>query len=115
MADENNKRARVAFQGEPGAFSEDAARQLLGSNIETISNRTFDEMFDAVTNEAADCAVVPIENSLAGSVHKNYDLLVEHDLTIIGETNVRIVLNLIVAAGVALRSEEHTSELQSPS
>jgi prephenate dehydratase len=106
MSDENNiparvAVARVAFQGERGAFSEDAARSLLGSNIETMPNRTFDEMFDAVTNSEADCAIVPIENSLAGSVHKNYDLLVEHDLTIIGETNVRIVHNLIAPAGVA--------------
>ncbi|HKP85031.1 MAG TPA: prephenate dehydratase domain-containing protein, partial [Blastocatellia bacterium] len=102
MADENNNPARVAFQGERGAFSEEAARRLLGSDIEALPNRTFDEMFDAVTNSSADCAIVPIENSLAGSVHKNYDLLVEHDLTIIGETNVRIVHNLIAAAGVAL-------------
>ncbi|HXG92519.1 MAG TPA: prephenate dehydratase [Blastocatellia bacterium] len=92
----------AAYQGEPGAFSEDAARQLLGSDIETIPCRTFDEMFDAVTLGIADCAVVPIENSLAGSVHKNYDLMMEHDLTIIGETNLRIVHNLIAPAGVAL-------------
>lgn len=97
-----NQTVRVAFQGERGAFSEDAARSLLGSNIETVANRTFDEMFDAVSTGAADCAVAPIENSLAGSVHKNYDLLVERDLTIIGETNVRIVHNLIAPAGVAL-------------
>ena len=99
MADQT---LRVAFQGERGAFSEDAARKLFGSNVETIANRTFDEMFDAVSTGAADCAVAPIENSLAGSVHKNYDLLVERDLTIIGETNVRIVHNLIARAGVRL-------------
>jgi prephenate dehydratase len=99
---EANKTVRVAFQGERGAFSEDAARKLLGPDVETIANRTFDEMFDAVSTGAADCAVAPIENSLAGSVHKNYDLLVERDLTIIGETNVRIVHNLIARAGVAL-------------
>jgi prephenate dehydratase len=99
MADQT---IRVAFQGERGAFSEDAARKLLGSNVETVANRTFDEMFDAVSTGTADCAVAPIENSLAGSVHKNYDLLVERDLTIIGETNVRIVHNLIARAGVRL-------------
>lgn len=93
---------KVAFQGERGAFSEDAARQLLGSNIETVPCRTFEEMFEAVTTSAADAAVAPIENSLAGSVHKNYDLLMEHDLTIIGETNVRIVHHLIACRGVAL-------------
>jgi prephenate dehydratase len=97
-----NGTVRVAFQGERGAFSEDAARRLLGPQVETLANRTFDEMFDAVSTGAADCAVAPIENSLAGSVHKNYDLLVERDLTIIGETNVRIVHNLIARAGVAI-------------
>jgi prephenate dehydratase len=100
--EDNPNPVRAAFQGERGAFSEDAARQLLGASVETVPNRTFDEMFDAVSNGTADCAVAPIENSLAGSVHKNYDLLEEHDLTIIGETNVRIVHNLIAPAGVEL-------------
>lgn len=100
MADET--RIKVAYQGERGAFSEDAARKLLGSEIETIPNRTFEEMFDAVSSGVARCAIVPIENSLAGSVHKNYDLLVEHDLTIIGETNIKIVHNLIAPQGVTL-------------
>src|SRR6476660_4367272 len=94
--------SRVAFQGERGAFSEDAARQLLGPKIETWPCRTFDEMFGAVASGEANCAVAPIENSLAGSVHKNYDLLMEHNLTIIGETNVRIAHNLIGLSGVAL-------------
>lgn len=101
MEDHSNS-IRAAFQGERGAFSEDAARQLLGPAVETVPNRSFDEMFNAVSSGAVDCAVAPIENSLAGSVHKNYDLLEEHDLTIIGETNVRIVHNLIAPAGVTL-------------
>jgi len=91
----------AAFQGERGAFSEDAARQLLGANVSTIPCRSFEEMFDAVTSRSVDCAVVPIENSLAGSVHKNYDLLVSHDLTIIGETNVRIIHHLIAPTGMS--------------
>ena len=98
----NNQSIKVAFQGERGAFSEDAARQLLGSDAQTVPCRTFEEMFDSVTSGAAHAAVAPIENSLAGSVHKNYDLLMAHDLTIIGETNVRIVMNLIARRGVAL-------------
>jgi prephenate dehydratase len=103
MTDEKtNSTARVAFQGERGAFSEDAARQLLGANTETLACRSFDEMFGAVASGEADCAVAPIENSLAGSVHKNYDLLMEHNLTIIGETNVRIAHNLIALPGVSL-------------
>jgi prephenate dehydratase len=92
----------VSFQGERGAFSEDAARKLLGDSVHTLACRTFEEMFEAVSSGAADCAAAPIENSLAGSVHKNYDLLVEHDLTIIGETKVRIVHNLIAPPGVAV-------------
>jgi prephenate dehydratase len=100
MSDET--RIKVAYQGERGAFSEDAARKLLGPEIETIPNRTFDEMFESVSSGVARCAVVPIENSLAGSIHKNYDLLVEHQLTIIGETNIKIVHNLIAPCGVTL-------------
>jgi prephenate dehydratase len=101
-AEKEQTRLTTAFQGARGAFSEDAARQLLGSGFETIPCRTFEEMFEAVSSGAADCAVVPIENSLAGSVHKNYDLLMEHDLTILGETNVRIVHHLIALGGVAV-------------
>lgn len=93
---------RVAFQGEPGAFSQEAARQLLGLNIETLPHRTFEDMFEAVSSGAADCLVAPIENSLAGSVHKNYDLMVEHDLVIIGEAKLRIVHNLIALPGAEL-------------
>ena len=102
-----SKRVKAAFQGERGAFSEDAARKLLGGEVETLAYRSFDEMFDAVSDGAADCAVAPIENSLAGSVIKNYDLLEERDLTIIGETNVRIVHNLIAPAGVGLEDVRH--------
>lgn len=93
---------RAAFQGEPGAFSHDAALRAFGANVVTIPCRTFEEMFDAVTTEAADCAVAPIENTLAGSVIKNYDLLVEHDLTIRAELVLRIVHNLIGVPGAQL-------------
>ena len=96
------RRTAASFQGERGAFSEDAARALIGPAVQTIACRTFEEMFEAVSSGNADCAVAPIENSLAGSVHKNYDLLEEHDLTIIGETKVRIVHNLIALPGVPL-------------
>ena len=92
----------AAFQGERGAFSEDAARKLLGPSVKTLPFRSFDEMFDAVSSGAADAAVAPIENSLAGSVIKNYDLLEERDLTIIGETSIRIVHNLIAPIGVGI-------------
>ncbi|MFY9555278.1 MAG: prephenate dehydratase [Blastocatellia bacterium] len=99
---ENDGIISVAYQGERGAFSEDAARKLLGPDIETMPCRTFEEMFEAVSTAKADAAAAPIENSLAGSVHKNYDLLMEHDLTITGETNLRIVHHLIAPRGVSL-------------
>jgi len=98
---ESKTPVKVAFQGERGAYSEEAARRLLGESAETVAQRSFEEMFEAVSRGETLCAAVPIENSLAGSVHKNYDLLLEHDLTIIGEVNVRIVHNLIAAPGVS--------------
>lgn len=92
----------VAFQGERGAFSESAARRLLGSEVALRPCETFDDMFAAVRSSAADCCVAPIENSLAGSIHRNYDLMIESGLTIFGETNVRIVHNVIAAPAVTL-------------
>jgi prephenate dehydratase len=100
--DPKTENLKIALQGERGAFSEGAARKLLGSGIETIACRTFDEMFEAASTGDADAAAAPIENSLAGSVHKNYDLLIEHDLTIVGETNLRIVHHLIALPGIEL-------------
>src|ERR1051325_2825984 len=105
--DTASKKVRAAFQGERGAFSEDAARQLLGGDVVTVAYRSFDEMFDAVSSGDADAAVAPIENSLAGSVIKNYDLLEERDLTIIGETSVRIIHNLIAPRGVGFDDVRH--------
>jgi len=104
MADQTAVRVKVAFQGERGAYSEDAARILLGAETDAIPHKTFEAMFEAVASRKADCAAVPIENSLAGSVYKNYDLLLEHDLTIIGEANLRIVHNLIAAPGVKMEA-----------
>ena len=92
---------RVAYQGERGAFSERAARRLAGDDIETVPCVSFEEMFASVGSDA-DCCVAPIENSLAGSIHRNYDLLLESGLTIAGETNLRIVHNLIAPPEVGL-------------
>jgi prephenate dehydratase len=95
---------RVAFQGERGAFSEEAARRALGDAIAPEPKREFDEMFEAVIRDEADCAVVPIENTLAGSIIKNYDLLVDYDLEIIGEIVLRVAHNLIAPKGTSLAS-----------
>jgi prephenate dehydratase len=97
-----SKNPRVAFQGEPGAFSGEAARKLLGHDVELVPCETFEKMFAAVESGSSDYCLAPIENSLFGSVHQNYDLLLKHNLRIVGETSLRIVHNLIAAPGVRL-------------
>jgi prephenate dehydratase len=92
----------AAFQGERGAFSEEAARKLLGRDVQVLPCETFDDVFAAVKDGRATAAVVPIENSLAGSVLRNYELLAAADLTITAEAFVRIELNLIAHSGVKI-------------
>jgi prephenate dehydratase len=93
-------KVRAAFQGEPGAFSQVAARQLLGDGCIAVPMQTFDDVFVSVVNGKCDCAVIPIENTLHGSVHDNYDHLLKFGLTIRAETFVRIVHNLIAPPNV---------------
>jgi len=87
--------ARIAFQGERGAFSEEAALKLLGADIALVPCGTFDVTFSAIRNHAADYVLAPMENSLAGSVHRSFDLLVESGLHVVGEVIIPIVHNLI--------------------
>jgi prephenate dehydratase len=94
---------RVAFQGELGAFSQQAIRQLLGSRAQPVPCQRFDQAFGALKAGETDAAVLPIENTLAGSVHENYDLLLKYDFEITGETSVRIVHHLIAPPGLAFR------------
>jgi prephenate dehydratase len=96
------KKIRVAFQGEEGAFSEAAAVQLLGGKIITVPRPTFDATFRAIADGAADALLVPVENSLAGSVVRVYDLFLESDLTIIAETILPIEMNLIACPGASI-------------
>jgi prephenate dehydratase len=91
--------ARVAFQGERGAFSEEAAVKLLGDGIVLVPRPTFEAMFDSIDENAADYILAPIENTLAGSVHRTFDLLVESRLSIIAEEIIPIVHNLIGVPG----------------
>lgn len=93
------KNARVAFQGERGAFSEEAAVKLLGEDISLVPRPTFEAAFSAIRDGAADYILAPIENSLAGSVHRSFDLLVESGLNILAEVVIPIVHNLIAAPG----------------
>ncbi|MBZ5593601.1 MAG: prephenate dehydratase [Acidobacteriia bacterium] len=94
------RRQLVAFQGERGAFSEEAARKLLGAGIEVLPCPRFEDVFHALDQKKVQAAVIPIENTLHGSVHENYDHLLHFDLPIVGETSVRIVHNLIAPPGV---------------
>ena len=94
---------RVAFQGEPGAFSEAAAIQVLGARITTVPCATFDAAFRAITEGAADALLVPVENSLAGSVVRVYYLLLESDLGIVAETILPIEHHLIGCPGATLQ------------
>ena len=98
----NSKALRVAFQGEPGAFSEAAAVGLLGEAIVTVPRPTFDRTFAAIDEGAADLLMVPIENSLAGSVLRVFDLLLAHRLAIRAETVLPIEHDLIACPGATL-------------
>jgi prephenate dehydratase len=92
-------RTTVAFQGARGAFSEQACRQLLGDDLIFKPFERFVDIFDALEAKTVRFAVAPIENTLAGSVHENYDHLIQYKFPIIAETRVRIVHNLIGRPG----------------
>jgi prephenate dehydratase len=91
--------ARVAYQGERGAFSEVAAIKLLGEEIVLVPRPTFETAFAAIGDGLADYVLAPIENSLAGSVHRSFDLLIDSRLNIIGEEIIPIAHNLIGLPG----------------
>ena len=101
MSELNFEKMRVAFQGEPGAFSEAAAVQLLGEQIRTVPRGTFDATFRAIAEGAAEALLVPVENTLAGSVVRVYDLLLESPLEICGETILPIEHHLMGCPGAA--------------
>lgn len=98
------RRPKIAFQGERGAFSEEAARRLLGPELNFLPCQRFEDVFRNLKERNVDAAVIPIENTLHGSVHENYDHLLKYELPITGETSVRIVHNLIARPGVSLKS-----------
>jgi arogenate/prephenate dehydratase len=92
---------RIAYQGEPGAFSEAAARQL-ATDARTVPCRNFEDVFEAVNSGAAGYGVLPIENSIGGSIHRNFDLLLENDLPIVGEVELPVVHHLLALEGTTL-------------
>ena len=91
----------IAYQGEPGAFSEAAARRIDPDGPLTPC-RSFDEVFDAVQAGRAAYGVLPIENSIGGSIHRNYDLLLERTLPIVGEVELPVVHHLLALPGATL-------------
>ena len=98
---------KIAFQGEYGAFSEMAARAYFGEDVAVLPRPNFMALFSAVETGDASHGMVPIENSLMGSIHENYDNLLKHGLQIVGELKLRIVHNLIVNPGVKLEDIRH--------
>jgi prephenate dehydratase len=93
---------KIAFQGEPGAYSEAAALAYYGDLSVTTPCHAFEDVFAAVEGGKCDYGMLPIENSLAGSIHRNYDLLLEYSLHIVGEYFLRVHHCLITLSGVAL-------------
>ncbi len=89
----------IAFQGEPGAYSEQAIFDYFGK-VETHPCESFDAVFEAVVSNTCEAALIPIENSLAGSIHQNYDLLLRYNLHIVGEYFLRVRHCLIAFSGV---------------
>jgi chorismate mutase / prephenate dehydratase len=101
-----NGKGRVAFLGERGTFSEEAARILMGEDGEMIPRPTFESLFAAIDEGSADYILAPLENSLAGSVHRCYDLLLESSLSIVAEIILPISHYLIGCHGATLETIE---------
>ncbi|HJP90684.1 MAG TPA: prephenate dehydratase domain-containing protein [Pyrinomonadaceae bacterium] len=100
------RKPRVAFQGERGAFSEEAALKLLGSDIELVPRRTFAELFRSLDNGLADYLLAPIENSIAGAVQPSVDLLHSSSLTVLDEIEIKIEQHLIGCTGATFKTIE---------
>jgi chorismate mutase / prephenate dehydratase len=94
----------VAFQGEIGAYSEEAAFRYFGNSIAVKPCEKLDDVFAAVDRGEVTAGIVPIENSLEGSISRTYDLLLESDLRVSGETELRVVHCLIANPGATLAS-----------
>ena len=97
----------VAFQGEPGAYSESAVYQFFGSKVQVKPCRDFRDVFESVKRQDIDAGVVPVENSIEGSVNQNYDLFFNYDLKVCGEVIVKIDHCLIVNPGTSLDSSQN--------
>ena len=92
----------IAFQGEDGAYSQEAIFETFGTQTSTLPCATFGELFAAVEAGRADLGMLPIENSTAGAINQSYDLLLEHDLKITAEVVFRVRHVLMAAPGVTM-------------
>ena len=99
--------ALAAYLGEPGSYGHIACRQYLGDDIRMAPQTSFRSIFEAVRRSEAEFGVIPLENALTGSIHENYDLLLEYDLKIIGELYLRIIHHLIAAPGARIEQIRH--------
>jgi prephenate dehydratase len=97
---------KIAFQGEPGAYSEAAASRYRPDS-EAIPCPAFEDVFESVERGRATCGVLPIENSIGGTIHRNYDLLLAHELRIVGEVELPVIHNLVALPGVTLEDVRH--------
>ena len=100
------KKPRVAFQGERGAFSEEAALKLLGPEIELVPRRTFADLYESLDNGLADYVLAPVENTIAGVVHASVDLLHAKSLQTIDEIQIKIEQHLIGCSGASFDTIE---------
>ncbi len=99
---------KVAFQGEAGAYSEQAVYDHFGA-AEAVPCTSFEDVFTAVQRGSCEYGLIPIENSLAGSMHQNYDLLMRHELHIVGEYFLRVRHCLIAMPGVQMVNSKKRS------
>ncbi|MDP1676730.1 MAG: prephenate dehydratase [Bacteroidota bacterium] len=101
------KKLTIAFQGEYGAFSEQAAVAYFGKDCVPIPKENFKDVFEDVARKQTAFGIIPIENSVFGSVHQNFDLLQEFSLHITGELKLRIKMNLMALPGTVLKDIRH--------
>ena len=95
---------KVAFQGERGAYSESAVYQFFGSKVQVTPCKDFRDVFESVDKREVQAGVVPVENSIEGSVNQNYDLFFDYDLKVCGEVIVKVAHCLIVNPQTKLES-----------
>ncbi len=93
---------RVAYQGSPGAYSQKAVLDLLGRNVETVGYESFEDIYDALLNDEVSYSIVPIQNSLGGSIHANYDLMLRYDVYIIAEYELKVEHCLMALRGTKM-------------